>query len=174
MNRDAWKRYSNVGNWFYQVVDAGYKYNITDMQAALGVSQLQRVDSMWNARKIIAEKYNEAFRGTEELAIPYVCEDCQTSWHLYVIKLNLEALSIDRDTFIERLAEKGVSTSVHFIPLYRHLFYRKQFRYKKEAFPVSEWIYARIVSLPMYPSMTGAEIEKVITVVKETLKKNKR
>jgi len=174
MNRDAWKRYSSVGSWFYEVVDAGFKYNMTDIQAALGIVQLKKIEFMWRKRKEIAECYNEAFEDSEEIITPVIKNDRETSWHLYAIKLNLDALKIDRNTFMEKLREKGVNTSVHFIPLYRHLFYRKKFGYRKKSFPNSEWIYKRTFSLPIYPSMKKSEIAKVISVIKDVGSKNRR
>jgi perosamine synthetase len=174
IDRNAWKRYSKKGKWFYRVVEAGFKYNLTDIQAALGLSQLKKIEFMWRKRRRIAHIYNEAFKNIEEIAIPYIKEDRETSWHLYVIKLNLNALRIDRNTFIKELDKKGVKVSVHFIPLYRHPFYIKKIGYKKKHFPKSEWVYKRIISLPIYPSMVKSEIFKVISIVKEVIKKNRR
>jgi len=174
MDRDAWKRYSKKGNWFYQVVDIGFKYNMTDIQAALGLSQLKKIEFMWRRRKEIAKKYNRAFKNTEEITTLSMKDDRETSWHLYVIKLALKALKIDRNRFINELEKKGINTSVHFTPLYRHPFYRKRFGYNKEDFSNSEWIYERIVSLPLYPSMTRLEIDRVISVIKDVVRKNRR
>jgi len=174
MDRDAWKRYSKKGNWFYQVVDIGFKYNTTDIQAALGLSQLKKIEFMWRRRKEIAKKYNRAFKNTEEITTLSMKDDRETSWHLYVIKLALKALKIDRNRFINELEKKGINTSVHFTPLYRHPFYRKRFGYNKEDFSNSEWIYERIVSLPLYPSMTRLEIDRVISVIKDVVRKNRR
>jgi perosamine synthetase len=168
MNRDAWKRYTKEGNWYYEVVAAGYKYNTTDINAALGLAQLKKLELMWRKRKAIAEKYNSNFKGVSSLVTPLIKKDRVTSWHLYVIKLNLEKLSIDRARFIKELAKRGVSTSVHFIPLYRHPFYRSKFNYNIKQFPNSEWAYKRIISLPIYPGMTKSQIKQVINAVKDT------
>lgn len=173
ISKDAWKRYLNVGYWYYEVIEAGYKYNMTDIQAALGLSQLKKLEWMWERRKEIAKRYTDAFK-SEEIIPPFIKPDRDTSWHLYVIKLNLDALKIDRNNFIEELKRIGIGTSVHFIPLYRHVFYRDTFKYSPKDFPNSEWIYERIISLPIYPGMTDEEIESVIGSVKDVCKRFKR
>jgi perosamine synthetase len=171
MNKDAWKRYDKGGSWYYEVVGAGYKYNTTDINSALGLVQLKKLELMWKKRQAIAAMYSLNFKGIPEISIPVIKKDRVTSWHLYVIKLNLEQLLIDRARFIEELAKQGVSASVHFIPLYRHPFYRDKFNYTLKQFPDSEWIYKRIVSLPIYPGMTKSQIEQVINAVKNIIKK---
>lgn len=174
ISRDAWKRYSAEGSWYYEVVDAGYKYNMTDMNAGLGIAQLNKLEWMWQRRQQIAEKYTEAF-GTSELIMPPVVRDDRISaWHLYVIKLNLEALSIDRSGFIEKLRGKGVHASVHFIPLHRHPFYRDAFGCEAGDFPDAEWAYDRIISLPIFPAMTDDEVRYVIEAVSVTAQRYKR
>jgi len=166
ISKDAWKRYTNEGSWHYNVVEAGYKYNMTDIQAALGLAQLKKVKWMWERRKEIAERYTEAFKDSELIISPSVNPEKVSAWHLYVIKLNVEALTIGRDVFIEKLKEQGIGTSVHFIPLYRHPFYRDTFGYRPEDFPDSEWVYERSLSLPIYPGMSDEEVEYVIENVR--------
>ncbi len=167
ISQDAWKRYSKEGTWFYEVIEAGYKYNLTDLQAAIGLSQLRKIDWMWQRRKAIARQYTEAFQSIDTLMTPYVKPDRESSWHLYVLKLNLETLNIGRNQFIEELKRRGIVTSVHFIPLYRHPFYRDTFSYSENGFDGSEWFYERIISLPIYPGMTDAQVHKVIDTVSE-------
>jgi dTDP-4-amino-4,6-dideoxygalactose transaminase len=174
ITRDAWKRYSNDGSWFYEVVEAGHKYNMTDIQAALGLAQLKKLELMWEKRKAIADKYTEAFKDSDFIIIPHVKPDRISAWHLYVIKLNLDALRIDRAGFIEELELRGIGTSVHFIPLHKHPFYNNSFGYDSKDFPVAEWIYERIISLPIYPQMSDKEIEYVIGSVEDACKKFRR
>jgi perosamine synthetase len=174
ISRDAWKRYTNEGSWHYEVLDAGYKYNMTDIQASLGVAQLRKVDWMRERRRRIAEKYTEAFRSIEEVHAPHVKSDRESAWHLYVVALDLDALTIDRNRFMEELRGVGTMTSVHFIPLYRHPYYRDTFQYSPLAFPVSERICDRIVSLPIYPGMTDEEILRVIESVGYVIRKFRR
>jgi len=118
ISKDAWNRYSKKGNWYYEVVDNGNKYNMTDMNAALGVVQLNKLEWMSEKRRIIAEKYNNAFSKIDNIVIPYIKDDRQTSWHLYVIKVK------NRDELIEKLNESGIGTSVHFIPVHKHPYYK--------------------------------------------------
>lgn len=174
ISKNAWKRYSNEGLWYYEVTDAGYKYNMTDIQAALGLAQLKKVEQMWEMRKCIAEKYTEAFKDSDLIIPPCVNSDRVSAWHLYVIKLNLEALNINRAKFIEELRRRGVGISVHFIPLHRHPFYRDSFGYNPEDFPNSEWLYERIISLPIYPGMPGEDVNRVIERVLDIAKRFKR
>lgn len=162
ISKDAWKRYSKGGSWYYEVLEPGYKYNMTDLQAALGLAQLKKAEWLWEDRRRIAQKYTEAFGRLEEIIPPWVKSDRETAWHLYVVKLNLEALRIDRNTFSERLRERGIETSVHFIPLHRHPFYRNTFGYQAKDFPNAEWLFERCLSLPIYPGMTDQEMTFVI------------
>lgn len=170
ISRDAWKRYTAEGTWYYDVIEAGYKYNLTDMQAALGIVQLEKCDAMQRARKDIAALYDSQFGNIDALQLPEVLPDRSTSWHLYVLRLHPEALRIDRDTFIRELAARGVSASVHFIPLHLQPFYQRNFQYKKGDLPVAEEQYLRSVSLPIYPGMTSGEISHVIESVSDIIR----
>jgi perosamine synthetase len=167
IEREAWKRYSGDGSWFYQVLEAGFKYNMTDIAAAIGLVQLGKCDDLSTARHAVADRYTAAFSGIASLQVPDTHTDRKTSWHLYVLRIRPERLSIDRDRFIAELKNRGIGTSVHFIPLHLHPFYQKQFGYKPGDFPRAEAEYARAFSLPIYPTMTGAEINAVITAVSE-------
>ncbi len=171
---DAWKRYSAEGHWYYEVEEAGYKYNLTDLQAAIGLVQLSKCDAHSKARRRIAERYTRAFEGVPGLETPRVREDCTPSWHLYVLRLDPDQLRIGRDSFIEALRGRGIGTSVHFIPLHLHPFYRRTYRYKPGQFPQAERVYARCVSLPIFPTMTDREIDRVIQVVAETAWEHQR
>ncbi len=174
ISKDAWKRYSKGGSWFYEVVEAGYKYNTTDVQAALGLAQLKKVGKLWNKRKSIAKRYTEAFSPHEGIIPPTIRQDREMAWHLYVIKLNLELLKLDRNKFIEELREKGIETSVHFIPLHRHPFYRNTFGYDPKDFPNAEWIFERSLSLPIYPDMSDEEVNYVIETTEGIVRRWKR
>jgi dTDP-4-amino-4,6-dideoxygalactose transaminase len=171
ISKDAWKRYSAEGSWYYDVIEAGYKYNMTDIQASLGLSQLKKSELMWEKRSRIAKIYNEAFSGIGQIMRPIILPYNKTSWHLYVIKLNLDTLTINRDRFIEELKDKGIGTSVHFIPLYRHPYYKRVAPVLPEMVQHSEWLYERIISLPIYPGMNDNEIEYVVDNVKGIAKK---
>ena len=171
ISRDAWKRYTKEGSWYYEVIEAGYKYNLTDLQAAIGLAQLKKVDWMWQKRKAISGQYTEALKPFEELTTPYVKADRESAWHLYVIRLNLEMLKIDRNQFIEELKNRGILTSVHFIPLYKHPYYRDILGYTVDGFSASEWFYERVISLPIYPGMTDENVQFVIDTVSDVARK---
>jgi len=165
IERDAWKRYRGDGSWFYRVLEAGFKYNITDIQSAMGLVQLAKCDAMKQHREAVATRYLEAFSTCEELINPFVAEDRQTSWHLYILRLRLDRLSIDRNRFVESLARQGISCSVHFIPLHLQPFYQEAFGYQPGDFPVAESEYHSCFSLPIFPGMSEAEIKHVINSV---------
>jgi len=170
ISKDAWKRYSAEGSWYYEVVDSGYKYNLTDIQSAIGIVQLGKCDAMNAAREKIALRYNKAFAGERGLEVPTVGANRETSWHLYVLRLNLEELTITRSEMIDKLKERGIGTSVHFIPLHMHPYYRKTYGYRAEDFPVASREYERYLSLPIFSGMTGGQIDYVIENVLEIVK----
>jgi perosamine synthetase len=185
ISKDAWKRYTAEGSWYYEIIAPGYKYNLTDIAAALGLAQLKKADIFWKRRTQIATMYNEGFKDLIEMDTPLMeengkkgCRESENgtkqSWHLYVIKLNLEHLTIDRNTFIDELKTKGIGTSVHFIPLHIHPYYRNVFGYKPEDFPIAYETYKRIVSLPIYPKMTDTDVERVIDAVIDVISRNRK
>jgi dTDP-4-amino-4,6-dideoxygalactose transaminase len=168
MSHDAWKRYSAAGSWYYEVVEAGYKDNMTDMQAAMGIHQLRALDGFIARRREIAQRYGQAFAGMDEIVTPHERPDRSHTYHLYAIRLAADRLSIDRQQFIDALRRANIGTSVHFIPLHRHPFYQKKYGYRPEQFPVAEEIYAGLLSLPLYPRMSDADVEDVIEAVLAT------
>jgi perosamine synthetase len=167
IERDAWKRYSGDGSWFYRVLDAGYKYNMTDIQAAIGLVQLQKCDDLCAARRAIAERYTTTFANVPSLEVPHDLADRTTSWHLYILRLRTDKLTIDRDRFIVELKHRGIGTSVHFIPLHLHPFYQTKFGYKPGDLPIADAQYHRALSLPIFPTMSGDAINSVIAAVSE-------
>jgi len=170
INRDVFDRYtSDKPSWFYEIVEPGYKYNMTDIAASLGIHQLKKAWDFQKRREWMATQYSEAFSDLP-VKTPYVAYPKNThSWHLYVLKLELESLSINRDRFIELMAEEGIGTSVHFIPLHLHPYWRDQYGYTPEDFPIALDVFNRAVSLPIYPKMTDDDIERVITAVNKIL-----
>jgi perosamine synthetase len=163
IRRDAWDRYTTKGAWYYEVVDNGNKYNTTDINSAIGIVQLKKQEMLREKRDKIATQYNEAFRNSKNIITPFVKKDRETSWHLYVIKIN------NRDDVIERLKEEGIGCSVHFIPIHKHPYYKDRYGYRNEDYPIANTVFERSLSLPIYPDMTDEEIsyviEKVIEIV---------
>jgi dTDP-4-amino-4,6-dideoxygalactose transaminase len=174
MSRDAWKRYTSAGSWYYEVVLPGYKNNMTDIQAALGIHQLQQLDDFIATRRRYAHLYDEAFAGLTEVETPVVHLDRDHAYHLYVIRLVLDRLAIDRAQFIEALKAHNIGTSVHFIPVHLHPFYQERFGYRRGDLPQAEAIYDRIISLPLYPRMTEADVTDVIQAVRHIVAANRR
>ncbi len=174
ISKDAWKRYTSRGSWYYEVIHAGYKYNMTDIQAALGIHQLARLEQFLEVRSKYVAMYNEAFGETPEIQTPVVNTDVRHAWHLYVIQLDLERLNINRAQFIEALREENIGTSVHFIPVHLHPHYHKTFGYKRGDFPKTEKVYDRIVSLPLYPKMTEKDVEDVIAKVNKVVRQHQK
>jgi perosamine synthetase len=170
IGRDAWKRYSAEGSWYYEVLDSGFKYNLTDIQSAIGLVQLAKCDSMNAARGQIAARYSKGFANTRALEVPTVADDRTSAWHLYVLRLNLEEISITRSRMIEKLKEMGIGTSVHFIPLHMHPYYQKTYGYRAKDFPVASKQYERYISMPIFPGMTFSQVDYVIEHVLEIIK----
>jgi perosamine synthetase len=174
ISHDAWKRYTAEGSWYYEIVYPGYKYNLTDVAAALGIQQLKKADRFWEQRQRCATWYNEGFRDVPEITVPHVMQEVQHAWHLYVIQLNLEQLRINRREFVELLKRENIGTSVHFIPLHLHPYYRDTFRYRPEDFPTASAVFERIISLPIYPKMNQADVQRVIETVRTLAKTHRR
>ena len=174
ISKDAWKRYSKEGSWEYDVIENGYKYNTTDINSALGLAQLKKLEWMWQERVKIADKYNEAFKDYEELILYRVKDDRISSWHLYPLKLNLETLKIDRNQFIEELKKRGIGTSVHFIPLYKFSYYKKHFNYRLKDFLNSEWVFERVFSLPIFPGIGEEKLDYIIDNVINLIRKSRK
>lgn len=171
MSRNAWNRYTATGSWFYEILYPGYKDNMTDIQAALGLTQLAKLERMQSLREEIARRYNQAFGVMPELEIPVERDYARHAWHLYIIKLNLDKLKIDRAQFIEELKAEKIGTSVHFIPVHMHPYYRDTFGYKAGDFPQAEAVYERIISLPLYPKMSIQDIQDVIDAVRRIVER---
>jgi len=161
LSRQAWTRYAEGGSWAYDIVAAGYKYNLTDLAAALGIVQLSRAEQMSARRAEIAAAYTRAFARLDALECPTVPDGVQTSWHLYLLRLN-DWAPIGRDRFIEELNAAGIGTSVHFIPLHLHSYYVSEYGYAPEDFPVATAQFRRVVSLPIYSAMSDGDVARVI------------
>ena len=161
ISRDAWDRYTTKGAWYYEIVDNGNKYNTTDINAALGIVQLRKQEMLRDKRASIANRYTEAFNRNQNIVLPHIKEDRTTSWHLYAIKIP------NRDDVIEQLKERGIGSSVHFIPIHKHPYYRETYGYQDADYPVANRVFEQSLSLPIYPDMTEEEVAYVIKNVLE-------
>ena len=174
MNRDAWRRYAKGGSWYYEIVKPGFKYNMSDLQAAIGIAQLDRLEAMQARRHEVVLEYNTAFAAEEAIALPVERPEVQSAWHLYPIRLREGLLSIDRDRFITELAEQNIGTSVHFIPVHLHPYFRERYGFVPEDFPVALKAYQQLVSLPLNPTLTPTDVQDVITAVLELCQRFRR
>ncbi len=182
ISKDAWKRYTSEGSWYYEIIAPGYKYNMTDVAAAMGLAQLSKAQRMRERRCAIARAYTEAFRGVSALQAPVdpqerrqaACGDCGCAaeepacahaWHLYMLRLNLAALRIDRAEFVAALKRREIGASVHFIPLHLHPYYREMYGYHAQDYPVAYAEYLREISLPIYSKMSDGDVQDVIAAV---------
>ena len=182
ISKDAWKRYTAEGSWYYEIIAPGYKYNMTDIAAAMGLAQLAKAERMAARRRAIAQAYTAAFADLPALQTPLdpdlqrpaACQgcactpkrmQCQHAWHLYMLRLNLERLTIDRARFVEALKAHKIGVSVHFIPLHLHPYYRETYGYQPDDYPVAYREYQREISLPIYSKMTDQDVADVIDAV---------
>ena len=174
MSRDAHARYQAGGSWFYEVVLPGFKCNLTDLQAALGLVQLAKLPGFQVRRVGIVGRYTEAFAGLEAIEAPHEKPNVSSAWHLYVIRLRLDRLAIDRNQFIQELAARNIGTSVHFIPVHLHPYYREKYGFAPDDFPVANEAYSRIVSLPLHPGLSDADVDDVIEAVADVVHAHER
>ncbi|MGN9162063.1 DegT/DnrJ/EryC1/StrS family aminotransferase [Clostridium sulfidigenes] len=165
MSKAAWNRYGKGGAWRYDIEYPGHKYNMFDIQAALAKTQMNKLSAMQDRRKEIVKKYEEGFSTLDGIKLPPEADYTTHSWHLYVVRLELDKLTIDRDKFIELMGEANIGTSVHFIPVHLMSYYRENFGYKEGDFPVAESYFDTILSLPLYPKMTDEDVQDVINAV---------
>jgi dTDP-4-amino-4,6-dideoxygalactose transaminase len=174
ISKDAWKRYTAEGNWYYEIIAPGYKYNMTDVAAAMGLAQLRKATPMRNKRCAIASRYTEAFSHMPELETPASGVDVEHAWHLYTLRLNLDRLQINRNAFVDEIRKRNIGISVHFIPLHIHPYYKDMFGFSAEDLPVAYAEYLREVSLPIYSKMTFEDVQSVIDAVVDIVQKHRR
>ena len=171
ISKNAWNRYTDRGHWYYEVLTSGFKYNLSDIQSAIGIHQLRKLEGFTAARTRYAELYGQLLGGVEEFELPPERADSRHAWHLYMLRLNLDKLEGTRDEFITELREMGIGTSVHFIPIPLHPFFAQYAGRPENQCPRAMALYPRLISLPLYPGMSEAEIEYVAECAKEVARK---
>ena len=174
LSHDAWERYSGGRSWDYRIIAPGFKYNLTDVAAAIGLVQLARAETLRAERERIAGRYRAALEGVEEIELPPISADRVHSWHLFPIRLRLDRLQIDRNAFLEELRDRGVGFSVHWRPLHLHPYYREVFGWTPQHLPAATAVWERLVSLPLFPGMSEDEIVRVTQSVAELCAKHRR
>jgi dTDP-4-amino-4,6-dideoxygalactose transaminase len=163
-------RYTDRGNWYYEVLEPGFKYNLSDLQSAVGIHQLRKLEGFLAARREYVRYYHERFGRLEEVEIPPGDVEGGHAWHLYILRLRLEKLRIGRGEFMEELRRRGVGASVHFIPVPLHPAFRALAAEERNACPRALALYERIVTLPLYPAMTWGMVERVADAVEEVVR----
>lgn len=174
MSAGAWNRYSSKGTWFYDVLEAGHKYNMSDIQAAIGVRQIERVDGFRKRRHAIAEFYSRELAGLEAVKTPAACDHGVHAWHLYPVRVDGSALRVGRDELIAALRDEGIGTSVHFIPVHYHRYYSELLGLGPGSLPVTESFFEQAVSLPIYPAMTDEDAADVVSALAKLIRFYKR
>lgn len=169
MNRDAWKRYAKGGSWYYEIKYPGFKYNMTDIQASLGIHQIKKLNRFIGQRQKIVDFYNKAFKNIPEIKTQATRPYVKHARHLYSIILDLDKLKINRDYFFKALDAENIGTSVHFIPLHLHPYYKENFGFKRGDFPNAEYIFDRIISLPLSPALSKKDLEDVVKAVRKII-----
>jgi dTDP-4-amino-4,6-dideoxygalactose transaminase len=170
MSKDAWSRFSDEGYKHYQVIYSGFKYNMMDVQAAIGIHQLPRIEKYWERRQEIWKRYNEAFKDLPVFLPTPVKPDTRHAFHLYTLLLDIDNLKITRDKFLDEMTRQNIGVGVHYIALHLHPYYQNTYGYKSGDFPNAEWISDRTVSLPLSAKLTDEDVEDVIGAVERALK----
>ena len=174
LTHDAWKRYTRAGSWKYDVVEMGFKYNMTDLAAGLGLAQAAKFPAMQARRRQLAHRYTAALASVEAFDPPPEPRGVVHAWHLYILRLRRGVLRIGRDQLIELLKERGIATSVHFLPLHLHSFYRATFGFRRGDYPHTERESARALSLPLYPGLTRAAQDRVAGTLLDLARRYRR
>ena len=172
MSKDAWKRFSDYGYKHYQVVAPGFKYNMMDLQAAIGIHQLPRVEEYWKRRRQIWTRYNETFKDLPVFTPSPVESDIRHAYHLYSLLLDSDNLKVTRDQFLDEMTSRNIGMGVHYIALHLHPYYQQTFGYKRGDFPNAEWISARTISLPLSAKLADGDVEDVIEAVRNIVTKH--
>lgn len=174
MSHDGWKRYAEGGHWFYEVLLPGFKYNMSDIQAAMGLAQLAKVERHQARRRAVVAAYQAAFAEHDAFELPVERPEVEHAWHLYVLRLHPGVLRIGRDQFIDELTRRRIGTSVHFIPLHLHPYYRDTYGYAPDAYPVAQSNYERMLSLPLHPGLSETDVGDVIAAVLDIAEEYRR
>jgi dTDP-4-amino-4,6-dideoxygalactose transaminase len=172
ISRDAWKRFTAEGSWYYEIVAPGFKYNLTDIASAIGLHQVRKADRLHCQRRRLAQAYSERLRDIDEIILPNEQPNRMHSWHLYVMRLKVDRLRIDRAQFITELKRRGIGASVHWMPLHLHPYYREKYGYRPQDFPQATALFNEIVSLPLFPDLSEADIAYITESVREIITQN--
>lgn len=166
ISKDAWKRFSKSGTWYYEIVAPGFKYNMPDTAAAIGIHQLKKSDKFWEERRKLAAKFTEKLSEIPGIILPFEKKNRKHSWHLYIIGLDPDKIKLSRNEFIDKMKEAEIGTSVHYMPLHLHPYYKEKYGYTQEDFKTATKVFNRILTIPFYPGLTDEEINRICDAVK--------
>lgn len=172
MDKEAWKRFDRSGSWYYEVILPGFKYNMTDIQASIGLQQLNRLGAFQKRRRQVWDLYQSRLSKLEAIQLPVESPEVESSLHLYVLRLRKELLRIDRNRFIDELKQRQIGTSVHYLPVHMQPFYRNKYGYRAEDCPVAADAFSRMLSLPLHPGLTDKDVGDVCTAIEDIVRLN--
>jgi dTDP-4-amino-4,6-dideoxygalactose transaminase len=173
MNKDGWKRFEAIGKWAYDVSELGYKYNMTDISASLGLEQLTHVNK-WHKRRLeIVQQYDSGMFGINGLILPKNNMGSDHAWHLYILKIIPERWKISRNKLISEINNRGIGTSVHYKPVHMHSYYINKYNYKANDYPIAKRLSETVITIPLYPKLTNIEVDYIVKVVNELWNKFK-
>ena len=167
ISKDGWKRFKSHGKWRYDISELGYKYNMNDVSASMGIWQLNNVEKWYKIRKNIVEKYNSGFKNIEGITCPEIAKNVKEAFHLYIIKINSDFWKLTRDEIIEEINKKGIGTSVHYIPVHMHSYYIRKYGYIPSDYPNAKRLSEKVISIPLYPALKTNHINYIIDSIKE-------
>jgi UDP-4-amino-4,6-dideoxy-N-acetyl-beta-L-altrosamine transaminase len=171
---EAAERFGKEKDWYYEMIRLGYRYNMPEASAAMGIAQLRKLDKFQSRRQRYASIYSKALKKIPEIITPHIRPDRTTSWHLYTIRIRQETLKIDRDQFIKAMRAENIGVNVHYIPVHLHPYYQKNYGYKNGDFPVAEKVFDTIITLPLFPKMKKDDVKDVINAVKKIVEYYRR
>jgi len=174
LSRDSWNRYTAAGSWYYEILQPGFKYNMTDIAAAIGIHQLSKAQQFRSRRQQCAAWYDQCLADLPQIVRPQARAEVEHAWHLYPIQLHTDLLSIGRNAVIEKLTAARIGTSVHWMPLHMHPYYRDKFGFCDTDFPVARAAFERLISLPIYPGMTRAQVERVAAELRSIIEAHRK
>ncbi len=169
ISKDAVKRFGKEGGYYYDMKYLGFRYNLSELHAALGIHQLRKLVTFQKRRREIVKLYNRELENLEEITIPFVKENIKHSWHLYILQINLEKLRVDRDFIFKALREENIGVNVHYIPVHYHSYYQNKFGLNKNILPNVEWLFPRLLTIPLFPKMTDNDAYDVINALEKVI-----
>ncbi len=174
ISRNATKRFGKSGGYYYDMQYLGFRYNLSELHASLGIHQLNKLELFQKRRREIVKIYNRELQNIEEITIPFVKNDVKHSWHIYVIQLDLKSLRVDREQVFYALREENIGVNVHYIPVHYHSYYQIKYGLKKGILPNVEWLYPRIITIPIFPRMSDDDVYDVINALEKVVKYYRR